>query len=140
MIRKQEFCFIGVVQGLTKKFIISVPVENGSVYINRYRPKSLPGGNLAVDTFDADCQKQVISMTLADAKAPRIDAHIAGLMAVVMDYIVQHRRLSFADLLVHIDCFSLLLEAAGFSDAEIRDIYPRVTKTMAQLFSDYICL
>ena len=45
---------------------------------------------------------------------------------------------SLGDLLIYMDCFSLLLEADGFPEEEIRTIYPRVTRSIVELYPDYI--
>ena len=77
-------------------------------------------------------------MSTAGVNETRLDTHIAGLMAVVMDHLARCGRLIFGDLLIYMDCFSLLLEADDFSDEEIREIYPRVTRTIVELYPDYI--
>ncbi len=77
-------------------------------------------------------------MEAAGVQDTLLDVHIAGLMAIVMDHLSRCGRLIFGDLLIYMDCFSLLLEADGFSDEEIKDIYPRVTRTIVELYPDYI--
>ena len=67
-----------------------------------------------------------------------LDRHIGGLMAAVMDHFSRNKRIVFGELLIYIDCFSLLLKAAGFDSDEIRTIYPRVTKTIVDLYPSYI--
>ncbi len=130
-----------------KIFTVNVPIENGGVCTNKYCPQELLTGGLSIITaingeseaeFIADCQKQVIAMDMADSADTKLDRHIAGLMAVVMDHLSRCNRLIFGDLLIYMDCFSLLLEADGFDDNEIRDIYPRVTRTIIELYPDYI--
>ena len=77
-------------------------------------------------------------MDLADADVSPIDRHIAGLMAVVMDHFSRCGRIIFGDLLIYMDCFSLLLAADGFSEEEIPTIYPRITRTIVDLYPDYV--
>ena len=77
-------------------------------------------------------------MEIAGKENSQLDVHIAGLMAAVMDHLSQCGRLIFGDLLIYMDCFSLLLEADGFSETEIREIYPRVTRTIVKLYPDFI--
>ena len=55
-----------------------------------------------------------------------------------MDHLSRYDRIAFGDLLIYVDCFSLLLKAAGFGSEEIRAIYPRVTKTIANLYPDHV--
>lgn len=143
----KRFCFSGNIQGHQKDFIVKAPVENGGVYTNKYCPQDLLTGGVSfikavngevISEFIADCQKQVIAMSTAGVNETRLDTHIAGLIAVVMEHLARCGRLIFGDLLIYMDCFSLLLEADGFSDEEIRDIYPRVTRTIVELYPDYI--
>ena len=142
-----KFCFSGTIQGHQKNFIIKVPVENGGVYTHKFCPTDLLSCGISfveavngevLDEFVADCQKQVIAMEAAGVQRSLLDVHIAGLMAVVMDHLARCGRLIFGDLLIYMDCFSLLLEADDFSDEEIREIYPRVTRTIVELYPDYI--
>lgn len=125
---------------------VCAPVENGMVITNEYCPQSLVTGGLSfvsavngeeVEEFFNDCTKQVIAMSMSNEEKI-VDRHIAGLMAVVMDHIARHGRLIFGDLLIYVDCFSLLLKAAGLSDYQIRTIYPKVTKLIVDFYPDYI--
>lgn len=143
----RRFSFAGNINGTRKELIVSVPVENGGVYTNKYCPQDLLTGGINFVTavngevlgeFIADCQKQVAAMGAAVESETRLDTHIAGLMAVVMDHLARCGRLIFGDLLIYMDCFSLLLEADGFSDEEIREIYPRITRTIVELYPNHI--
>ena len=91
-----------------------------------------------IDEFITDCQKQVVAMEGAGYQKILLDVHIAGLTAVVMAHLARCGRLIFGDLLIYMDCFSLLVEADGFSKDEICEIYPRVTRTIIELYPDYI--
>lgn len=77
-------------------------------------------------------------MEAAEKQKSLLDVHISGLMAVVLDHLSRCGRLIFGDLLIYMDCFSLLLEADGFSEEEVKEIYPRVTRTIVELYPDYI--
>lgn len=143
----RTFCFSGIIQGQSKDFIVKAPVENGGVYTNKYCPQDLLTGGISfvkaingelISEFVADCQKQVIAMSGDDVNDSRLDVHISGLTAVVMDHLARCGRLIFGDLLIYIDCFSLLLEADGFSEEEIKRIYPQVTRTIVEQYPDYI--
>lgn len=59
-------------------------------------------------------------------------------MAVGMDHLSRNKTIRYGDLLIYVDCFALLLKGAGFEEKEIREIYPRVTQTIKDLYSDYI--
>ena len=143
----KRFCFSGNIQGQYKDFIVKAPVENGGVYTNKYCPQDLLTGGISfieavngevIGEFIADCQKQVIAMCAAGVTETRLDTHIAGLMAVVMDHLARCVRLIFGDLLIYMDGCSLLLEADGFPDEAIREIYHRVTRTIVELYPNYI--
>lgn len=143
----RRFNFVGNINGKRKELIVHVSVENNGVYTNKYCPQDLLTGGVSFVTpvhgeilneFIADCQKQVIAMEAAGLQATSLDAHIAGLMAVIMDHLVRCGRLIFGDLLIYMDCFSLLLEADGFSDKEIRGMYPRVTRAIIELYPDKV--
>lgn len=143
----RRFSFAGYINGKRKELIVQAPVENGGVHTNKYCPHELLTGGISfvtavngeiIEEFIADCQKQVVAMEAAGVQATRLDVHIAGLMAVIMDHLARCGRLIFGDLLIYMDCFSLLLEADGFSEAEIREIYPRVTRQIVELYPDRV--
>lgn len=134
-------------KGRDRLYRVEVPVENGGVRTDKFCPQDLLTGGVSIisalngeseEEFISDCQKQVLAMDLADADALPVDRHIAGLMAVVMDHLSRCGRLIFGDLLIYMDCFSLLLEADGFPEEEIRKIYPRITRTIVDLYPDYV--
>lgn len=134
-------------KGRDRLYRVEVPVENGGVRTDKFCPQDLLTGGVSIisalngeseEEFISDCQKQVLAMDLADADALPVDRHIAGLMAVVMDHLSRCGRLIFGDLLIYMDCFSLLLEADGFPEEEIRKIYLRVTRTIVELYPDHV--
>lgn len=134
-------------KGQSRIYSVEVPVENGGIRTDKFCPQDLLTGGVSIITpingeseeeFISDCQKQVLAMDLADDDASSVDRHIAGLMAVVMDHMSRCGRLIFGDLLIYMDCFSLLLEADVFSEEDIRKIYPRVTRTIVDLYPDHI--
>lgn len=143
----QEFKFTGVIQGKVKHLTVKAPIENGGVRADKFCPQDLLTGGLCFVTaingetaseFITDCTKQVRAMEVAGNEGSLLDVHIAGLMAAVMDHLFRCGRLIFGDLLIYMDCFSLLLEADGFTETEICEIYPRVTRTIVELYPDYI--
>ncbi|MDE5877141.1 MAG: hypothetical protein K2H47_06570 [Muribaculaceae bacterium] len=133
--------------GVPRTFVIEVPYQNGVVATSEFCPTELLSGTIdlmaairgeTLDRFMADCRHQLIAMSKIPETDTELDRHIGGLMAVVMEHLSRNKRIFFGDLLIYIDCFSLLLKAAGFDEAEIRNIYPRVTKTIVDLYSDYV--
>ena len=85
-----------------------------------------------------DCRKQVVAMSQIKGAESKIDLHIGGLMAVVMDHLSRNKLINYGDLLLYVDCFALLLRGAGFEEKEIKEIYPRVAKTIKELYPEYI--
>jgi len=143
----RRFSFAGNINGITTELTVTAPVENGGVYTNKYCPQTLLTGGISVvsavngeviDEFVADCRKQVMAMEAAGKQNTLLDVHIAGLMAVVMDHLARCGRLIFGDLLIYMDCFSLLLEADGFTEEEIREIYPEVTRAIVDLYPEHV--
>lgn len=134
-------------KGRSRIYSVEAPVENGGIRTDKFCPQDLLTGGVSIITaingeseaeFISDCQKQVLAMDLADAEASPVDRHIAGLMAVVMDHFSRCGRIIFGDLLIYMDCFSLLLEADGFPEEEIQKIYPRIIRTIVDLYPDYV--
>lgn len=126
---------------------VTVPVEDGAVITNKYCPKELLTGGLSfitaingesIDEFKADCQKQVVAMGETTKTTNKMDRHIGGLMAVVMEHLTRCGRLIFGDLLIYVDCFAHLLIADGVPEAEVRATYPRITKTIVDFYPDYV--
>lgn len=133
--------------GESRTFIVKVPYQDGVVATSKFCPTELIAGTVdlmaavrgeSLDKFMTDCRQQLMAMSKTREADTLLDAHIAGLMAVVMDHLARCGRLIFGDLLIYMDCFSLLLEADGFSEDEIQEIYPRVTRTIVDLYPDYI--
>lgn len=142
-----EFKFAGVIQDKVRDLTVKAPVEKGGVRTDKFCPEDLLTGGLSfitaingeiVSEFVTDCANQVKAMEFVGSKESLLDVHIAGLMDVVMDHLARCGRIIFGDLLIYMDCFSLLLEADGFPEAEIRKIYPRVTRTIVELYPDFI--
>lgn len=130
-----------------KEFAVEVPYKDGIVITNEYCPTEFLSGNIELlaafrgeplDKFMEDCRKQVLAMSNISEPDSPLDIHIGGLMAVVMDHFSRKKDISWGDLLIYVDCFALLLKGAGFKDRQIREIYPKVTNTIKELYSDYI--
>lgn len=143
----QKFLFEAIIKGQGKKLTISVPVKNGFAITNHYCPQDILTGGIpfvsaingeSIDEFITDCQKQIKAMKDIRATENQLDIHIAGLMAAVMDHLNRCGRLIFGDLLIYMDCFSHLLAADGFGESEITGIYPRITRTIVELYPNKV--
>lgn len=138
--------------GIEKNLSFSVPVENGAVVTNKFCPQGLlTGGTFAnipgfmtaingesLDEFINDCNLQIVAMDTSTSSDSKMDAHMGGLMAAVMNHLKRCGRLIFSDLLIYVDCFSYLLLADGFSEEKIKNIYPRITKTIVDFYPDFV--
>lgn len=139
--------FDTTIQGQPQTYIVEVPYQNGIVATSEFCPTELLSGTVdlmaavrgeSLDKFMADTRMQLLAMSKLTESETELDRHIGGLMAVVMDHLSRKKKISFGKLLIYVDCFSLLLKAAGFDREEIHLIYPRVTKTIVDLYPDNI--
>lgn len=126
---------------------VEVPYKDGIVITSEYCPTELVSEKVdllaafrgePLEKFMEDCRKQVFAMSQIHETDSDIDKHIGGLMAVVMDHINRNKGISLGDLLIYVDCFSLLLKGSGFEGEEIREIYPRVIQTIKDLYPEQI--
>lgn len=132
-----------------KEYVVEVPYKDGIVITSEFCPTELLSGNVdllaairgePLDKFMVDCRKQVLAMSKIRDSESSIDLHIGGLMAVVMDHLSRNKTITLGELLIYIDCFSLLLRGAGFNEKEVHAIYPRVAQTIKDLYSDFILI
>lgn len=133
--------------GVPRTYIVEVPYKNGIVATSEFCPTELLSGRVdlmaairgeSLDKFMADCRMQLIAMSKIIEADTDLDRHIGGLMAVVMEHLSRNNKIDFGDLLIYVDCFSLLLKAADFDHEEIRLMYPRIAQTIMELYPDYI--
>lgn len=139
--------FDAEILGKPTTFVVKVPYYDGNVATSIFCPTELLEGPVdllaavrgeSLDKFMADCRRQVHAMSLMDGTCSNMERHMGGLLAVVMDHFSSTERMSFGDLLLHVDCFSLLLQADGVDSDEIHKIYPGITKTILGMYPDYV--
>ena len=146
-----RFKFNTNILGIAKALYVEVPILPEGVRTNKFCPSELliggcnPLGSLIEpingegrEEFISDCRKQVLAMEAAGMQRTLLDVHIAGLMAAVMDHLARCGRLIFGDLLIYMDCFSLLLEADAFDKMEIKKMYPRILRSIIELYPNYV--
>ncbi len=135
------------ISGEPRTYTVEVPYQNGIVATSEFCPTELLSGAVdlmaairgeSLDKFMSDCKSQLIAISKITEADTDLDRHIGGLMAVVMDHLSRNKVISFGELLIFVDCFSLLLKAAGYDREEIREMYPRITGTIMDLYPDYI--
>lgn len=126
---------------------VTVPIISSVICTNKYCPQPLLSGGQNIlcaingegeKEFVADCEKQIVGMNMSDVRDSLIDVHVAGLMAAIMDHLSRCGRIIFGDLLIYMDVFSLLLEADGVPEEEIREAYPKVLRSITDLYPDYV--
>lgn len=125
----------------------ALPCKDGGVVTSLYCPPELLTGGLSfvvnavngesISEFDQDCRNQIRGIESA-GDISKIDAHIAGLMAAVMNHISRCGRLIFGDLLIYVDVFSHLLAADGYPEEEVKSIYPRILRSIIGLYPQCI--
>lgn len=144
---KRNILFEANIQGEQKDLIVNVPVNNDSVITNEFCPQVLLTGGMtfveavngeSLNEFISDCNLQIFAMQQINRNESRLNIHIGGLMTAVNSHIQRCGRLIYGDLLIYMDCFSLLLKADGFPEQEIREIYPQLTKTIVDLYPNYM--
>lgn len=130
-----------------REYIVEVPYKDGIVITNEFCPVELLSGKVdllaafrgePLDKFMNDCRKQIIAISKLKDSETLIDGHIGGLMAIVMDHLSRYKEIYLGDLLIYIDCFSLLLKGAGFEEKEIHKIYPRMVQSIQDLYPEQI--
>lgn len=135
------------IHGEPRTYIVEVPYLEGTVATSEFCPTELLSGSVelmaairgeSIDKFMSDCRMQLLAMSKITEADTDLDRHIGGLMAVVMEHFSRKKKIDFGDLLMYVDCFSLLLKAADFDHEEIRLMYPRITQTIMDLYPDYI--
>lgn len=139
--------FDAVILGDPTTFTVEVPYHDGIVATSEFCPTELLSGSVdlmaairgeSLDKFMSDCRKQLIAMSKIEEADTKLDLHIGGLMAAVMDQFSRKEKIAFGDLLIYVDIFSLLLKAAGFDSDEIHSMYPFITRTILNLYPDHI--
>ncbi len=143
----KDFEFKANLLGIERELAISVPLENDGVLTSKFCPQELLSGGInfipaingeSESEFVADCRNQLEAMEKPDSTNSLMEVHIAGLLDSVMKHLAQCGRLIFGDLLIYMDIFSLLLEADGFEEDEIRVAYPKILREIIELFPDFI--
>lgn len=146
----KQFSFRMKVNGTIGTYSFSVPCQNGYVITNYYCPKALligedsiifqivvPQNGESETEFVKDCSNIV---TKANANPDHDTLFCLGqaVNEVMIDHINRCGRLLFQDMLLYMDCFSYLLNAAGFVDSEIKHIYPIITKQIVDVAKNYV--
>jgi len=123
--------------GRTKRIVLSAPFNGRMVQTSRFTPVELLqpvnplfiGGAQYEDEqeFISDCQKLIHLSTISQYD-DLFHSNLEALFAILMNHVEKFKRLLFNDLLTYIDCFSYILFAHGFSEAQVKQLYPGVVK------------
>ena len=107
--------------------------------LERYAERSRDYSNLVTARAEPPSSLERYAERSRDySNVSKIDAHIAGLMAAVMNHINCCGRLIFGDLLIYVDVFSYLLAADGYSEKDVKTIYPRILRGIVDLYPGYV--
>ncbi len=133
--------------GQTKRLAFSAPINRGMVQTSRFTPVELlqpvnplfNGGSQYEDEqeFISDCQKLIHLSTISQYD-DLFGSNLEALFAILMGHIERFKRLLFNDLLTYIDCFSYILLAHGYSEAQVKQMYPRVVKMAVEQLAYYL--
>ncbi len=144
---EQKFSFKSQIAGNVKTISFYAPTQNGNVITNKYCPQELLTGGLpfvtaingeSIGEFISDCQIQVDAFSSSLNRGTIMETHIGGLMSAITAHLNRCGGLIFGDLLIYMDCFSYLLQADGICDKDIRYAYPRILRSIVELYADYI--
>ena len=129
--------------GDSSKYLrVTLPTEHNGVVTNKYCPPLLLTGGIGFipaingeseTEFIYDCRKQISAMEAVGQEFSQMERHLAGLMTIVMNHILCCGRMIFGDLLIYMDVFSLLLEADGVDEEEIKNAYPQILRQIIEL-------
>lgn len=146
-IMEHKYSFKLQIAGKVKSISFYAPTQDGNVITNKYCPQELLTGGLpfvtaingeSIGEFISDCQMQVDAFSTNLNRDTTMEIHIGGLMSAITAHLNRCGRLIFGDLLIYMDCFSYLLHADGMCDKDICYAYPRILRSIVQLYADYI--
>lgn len=120
----------------TRQVEVKIPLNRNLVAAFPHTDGSQDSTSYPLDEFIACCERQAKAMTLLDEESSSvIDSHIGGLMAAVMAAISEQKgQLPLRQLEMHIDCFSYILQADGFTPTEIAAMRPDIARTIRELY------
>lgn len=130
-------------------FTVEVPYHDGEVATSEFCPTELITGTTellaairgeSLERFIADTRCQLLALSMINDAETEFDRHIGALMAVVMERMSRDDKILFGDLLLYVDCFSLLLKSTGCNEEQIKIIYPHIVRSIANIYPDQIFL
>ncbi len=148
----KRFSFSIKVNGKMGRYSFTAPTEEGYVITNYFCPDSLlidkdspfsimsaiiPQNGELEDEFVNDCQN-IVNASNSISNNDITFCLQNGLHAVIAKHVNRCGRLLFQDLLLYIDCYSYLLKAVGYSENEIKRLYPAITKKIVDVMSQYV--
>ena len=147
-----QFKFKVTILGQEKELVVNVPVRNGYVITSEFTPKGIseiqnPDLNFlnvtetlqgeTISEFKSDCK--FLLNTMKDCiENSRLDVHLCALQYIVEAHLRGRGRIIFTDLLLYVDCFSLLLRADGFDEKMVRGAYPVVTYNLVEMYDQFV--
>ena len=123
-------------------YFISLNFNAKEIILYPYRPPALSkyfnGEDSSEEGFLNIWTRFIIGLSVCSEEEDIIERSIGALTFTVMDSILTKGKISFEDLLNHIDCFSIMLKEEGLSDDMIRTMYIPISKALLSNFKDLI--
>lgn len=125
-----------------KFYFVSLNFTSEESIFHPYRPPAfsefLSGKNSSEEEFLNIWTHFITGLSVCSNEKDIIEKNIGALTFTVMDSILIKGKISFEEMLNHIDCFSIMLKEEGLSTNKIREMYIPITKAMLSNFKDLI--
>lgn len=130
------------VLGKNKTITLELPYSEGIVATSRFCPMELLSGDVELiaalngeplEDFVKDCKLQLNFANKVQDSSSLHETFIAGLMASVMEHSSRSGELSLKDYLLHMDTFCYLVNACGISEANVKQMYPKVLDSVKKV-------
>lgn len=151
--KRKQFHFKTTILGIPKEWFVEVPINNTYVVTSAYRPKELLGDKTTqepsflnvlagiqgegIQEFKTDCAFLVEAMKTSKATS-LLEVHLDALQRIVELHVRCYNRLIYTDLLLYIDCFSLLLKADGYAEKMIKETYWVVMCNLVEQYKPFV--
>lgn len=119
-------------------YFISLNFNKDDIIVNHLRPPELfeilPYTNHSEREFLNIWTRFIIGLSVCSNEKDPLEKNIGALTFTVMDSILTKGKISFDELLKHVDCFSMMLKEEGYENDKIRGIYLAISKAILSNF------
>ena len=123
-------------------YFISLNFNAKGIILQPYRPPALSKYFYGKDSSEEEIlniwTRCIIGLLVCSEEEDIIERNIGALTFIIMDSILTKGKISFEDLLNHIDCFSMMLKEEGLTYDRIRTMYIPISKAILSNFKDSI--